>query len=333
MAVTPQSIVRSPMLLLSLLISAGIAIFGVSLFFGSCPSQQKAKAPCSYEMKPPVPTNTVDAGACTHIADELSSDASEWSEKEWVRLVNCLDNADESLDVIRVSDRALNYYPHSEILYNVKAIHELELKRYDDAVTTLQTGLQMVTPSNHVMENNLAWAGLWESRRVDALTARELYQAALRKKSNSCETIHTGLWVEYAIAMKHPGRIRHGAIENYRELRDDYDSCINRIDYGDEQTIYEVLGAGVLDHEMSKFTLLRQLETGRIARTDRGPADAALVDRALVERSERFSDLDLNLLCAEAAPVRNATHSCRALVRSHVAKTARNDRVIPMVKF
>lgn len=333
MAVTPQSIVRSPMLMLALLISTGLTIFGVSLFFGSCPSKQKVKSPCSYEMKPTAPPAQVDAGVCTHIADELPADASAWSEDNWVRLVRCLDNAEESLDLIRVADRALNYYPHSEILYNVKAIHELELKRYDAAVTTLQTGLQMVTPSNHVMENNLAWAGLWESRRIDALTARELYESALDRRPDNCETLHTGLWVEYAIAMKHPGRIRHSAIENYSDLRADYDRCISRIDYGDEHTLFEVLGAGVLDHEMSKFTLLRQLETGRIAKDDRGPADAQLVERALMEHNERFQNVDINTLCAEASPVRSATHRCRGLLRSELSKRARTDRVRLDVRF
>lgn len=332
MAVTPQSIVRSPLLLLALLLSTGIAIVGAGLFLGSCPSQKRVKSPCSYEMKPATPPPTVvDAGTCSHLTDELPTEAARWSEQNWVSLVNCLDNADESLDLIRVADRALNYYPHSEILYNVKAIHELELKRYDAAVTTLQTGLQMVSPSNHVMENNLAWAALWESRRVDALTARELYESALRRAPSNCETLHTGLWVEYAIAAKHPGRIRSGAVQNYTDLRARYDRCVSRIDHGDEHTLFEVLGAGVLDHEVAKLVLLRQLESGQLAH--RTALDGQLVERALVEHNERFNDVDVNILCAESTPVRTATHRCRALVRSELAKQARRDNVRPSVRF
>ncbi len=316
MAVTPQSIVRSPMLLMALLVSSGIAIFGVSLFFGSCSAKKTVKKPCKIVKVERQPVETVDAGVCSPLVADLPADVTQWSEANWVSLTVCLDNADESHEVVRIADRGLNFYPHSETLYNVKAYHELELKRYDHAVTTLETGLRHVTPSNGVMENNLAWAALWEARRIDSLSARELYQSSLRRDANSCEAIHTGLWVEYAVAMKQTGRARTVAVQNYENLRGQYNRCINRIDYGDEKTLYEVLGAGVLDHEMAKLTVLRELETGVI--NTRAPRDAQLVERAMTEHNERFKNLDVNDLCAEASPVRSAAHRCRGLVRSEL---------------
>lgn len=327
MAITPRSIVQSPLVLFLTLASLGaLALGGAMLFTIGCPTQQVS--PCQFARHAATPQpdlfGALRSGPCGNLLNVFPASLDRWEQGYWEAVVACLDRQGDSQNLIRVADRALQRFPKAEALYNVKGFHELELRRYSDAVTTLETGLEQVgNPSNGILENNLAWAGLWESKRVDPLRARELYQSSLRRDPTSCEAIHTGLWVEYSVASSFPSGMSETAHQNYRELRNDYARCTsNRLEYGADDVIVEVLGAGVLDYEMERVDAHRRIEEGhRVVR--RPDLASALVGASLEEAFERFDRIAVDGLCDEAAPVRSALPACRALIRQEVAQQAR----------
>lgn len=315
MAITPRSLLRSPLVLFLALASLGaLALGGAALLTLGCPTQRTTDCHRLRQAATPQPDlfGTLRHGPCGNLLAAYPASLERWEQGHWESLLVCLDRSGDSRNVVRVADRGLDYFPTAESLYNLKAFHEIELRRYDLAVQTLETGLAAVgTPSNGVLENNLAWAGLWDSSRVDLLRARELYESSLRRDPTSCEAIHTGLWVEYAIAANFPSAMREGASQNYGELRADYDRCTgNRLEYGSDETIVEVLGAGVLDHEMKRID-----GTAHQARDRRGMPQSELVGAAFDEASERFRAVDLNGMCDRATPVRSAMRSCHMLLR------------------
>ena len=314
MAITPRSLLRSPLVLFLALASLGaVALGGVALLSLGCPTQRMPD--CERFRQAPTPQPDVFGalrhGPCRSLLQAYPASLDRWQQGNWEALLVCLDQQGDSRSVIRVADLGLEYFPKAESIYNLKAYHEMELRNFSAAVHTLQTGLAEVgTPSNGILENNLAWAGLWDSEQVDLLRARELYQSSLRRDPTSCEAIHTGMWVEYGIAANFPSAMRDGAVDNYRELRNDYGRCTgNRLEYGEDDVILEVMGAGVLDHEMKRIT-------GESRRgCDRRAPRSRLVSASLAEAAERFDGVELNGLCDQATPVGSALRSCHMLVR------------------
>ena len=149
--------------------------------------------------------------------------------------------------------------------------------------------------------------------------ARRHYESSLEFEA-SCEAFHTGMWVEYGVASKSSGHSRDEAIEQYDVLRERYEPCTNRVDGGDRMIGYEVAGAGILDAEIHKLTMIQFFEKNEID----GLAGFAPHRTKLVERSVPALGItnarQVGDACTDIAPVRSALPACRkaltaALVR------------------
>ncbi len=265
------SVFKSRTLMVALVISAMIAMFGFSLFtavFMSCGAK----------------TVTV----ATPVLDTVRTEA------QWVQVISPM--ADHRLAVVK-SKQALAQHPRSEILSNLKAIHEIEARRFHDAVLTLQKAKTVISPTTGTMDNNLAWAGLWTGQNRTEL--QRLYSAALRFDSADCNVIHTGMWVEYALAAESAGATRERSLLRYRALRHKYEGCEFRADNrAPNEFAYEVIGAGVLDQEISKLATNRR-GTSRLVQ--------AGVNKA--------TNLNPVQLCAKASPILSLRKQCEQAVR------------------
>ncbi|MFB6263401.1 MAG: hypothetical protein ABEL76_07235 [Bradymonadaceae bacterium] len=185
--------------------------------------------------------------------------------------------------------------------------------RHTRAVETLRTALGKTgTSYDGILENNLAWAGLWARREMPLDRARSLYQKALDRSSGMCAYLHTGLWVEYAIAESEQGVERFRALKNFRNLRQRYEPCLSRLEQGDWQTVAEVAGAGVMFDSLAS-------EDGR---TSKSSSSGSTVLRRVVRTLESdFPTKSIEALCRDATPLESAHHECTKRLRS-VAKSA-----------
>lgn len=291
MAIAPRTIIRNPALLaLTSLAATAVAAGGLFVMVFTC-----SKAPTHHTV--------YEAQTCTYVVD--SQDQNVWSEFDFVNVVSCFDDQDDHVAALNTARTGLQRYPTSEVLWNLRGYQEIELQDYEAAVATLRTGLTRVTPTNGVMENNLAWAGLWASRTMDLREARRHYTASLERDGASCEALHTGLWTEYAIAASQSDMERKNAMQRYDALRVRYSGCEQRLDPSNLDTVEEVLGAATIDFEMSR------LEAGT-----RGPQvwaaarSSANLARQAVNTANSAGVQDIEALCAAATPIPSAQHAC-----------------------
>ncbi len=300
MAITPRTLLKNPLILIVATLSF-FAMTALSIFMLTSSCQQKTVKVNR------VVVETYDA--CNYVAS--TPEMMNWSENDFIAVAACYDGKNDSQSAINIADHGLRMYPRSESLFNIKGYHQIEMKRYEAAVDTLRHGLEMVrTPTTGTMENNLAWAGLWVPREMTLGQARNLYTRSLQRDAKSCEAIHTGLWVEYAVAAQANGPTRKFAINRYDRLRDQYDGCEKRVlSTSDENIIAEVLGAGVLDYEMamlsssdSKPDWARRHTANKLIKTATSQAKSVNV----------FNSAEL---CEAATPIGALQHSCLQLTK------------------
>lgn len=316
MAITPRTIFSSP---------ASATIATVSLLAFSAVGTLAYKVAQDGHQERGYYAYEIDAASsCDGVREVLGQDKSSWSETDWLVYSGCFDKKNNSRMAATVAGQGLRYYPSSESLYNMKGLHEIILGEHSQAVDTLERGLQNVgSPSSGMMENNLAWAGLWVPREMDRKRARVLYKRALQRAPHSCETVHTGLWVEYAIAKETRGIERYHALKKFLDLRERYEPCQQRIAGGDWQTMVEVVGATVLfqdiDDELSA--------PNTVAAKHHGQQDGAeeLVE-ATEKLRERYRGVSIDALCREAMPMANTHHLCVDAVTEAVDEVEADER-------
>ncbi|MEZ4458589.1 MAG: hypothetical protein R3E66_02455 [bacterium] len=298
MAIAPRTILKNPALLALTTLAVGAVGAGGML------ALYLASVSCQY------PANVQNFDPCAYTVE--SSDTSRWTEREFVAHATCDAGMDNDWGALDTAKTGLLRYPSSEVLLNIRGYHEINLGLYDEAVDTLRNGVARVTPSNGVMENNLAWAGLWAPRKMDLREARALYTRSLERDPNSCEAVHTGMWVEYAIAAKEGEAERRNAIKRYDTLRDRYDGCERRLAEPSEDRIQEVLGAATLDFEMSKLAAANNQTKPAWARAH---MSTILARSAMtVARSEGMTDVDT--LCSGATPIGQTHTTCVQLAKA-----------------
>ncbi len=263
--------------------------------------------------------------SCSGIREVLGQDKSSWSETDWMVYASCYENKNNSRMAATVASQGLQYYPDSEPLYNMEGYHEIVLGEYARAVHTLEKGLRNVgNPSNGVMENNLAWAGLWVPREMSRERARVLYQRALQHSPESCETLHTGLWVEYAIARESRGVEKYQALKNFLSLRHRYEPCEGRIDSGDWKTLVEVVGASVMFQDVDQNLNV----PNTVANSDEPTGTHDLL-RVTQKLRENYRGVSINALCREAMPLATTQHMCEDAVGKavHTLRAAEQEGV------
>lgn len=300
MAITPRTLLKNPLILIVATLSF-FAITGLTFFALTSSCKQKTVTVHKVVVE--------NQHACNYVAS--TTRMSEWTENDFIAVAACYDGRDDSLGAINVTDHGLRMYPRSESLFNIKGYHQIELKQHEAAVQTLRRGLKMVrTPSNGTMENNLAWAGLWVPRTMNLGEARNLYSRSLQRDAKSCEAIHTGLWVEFAVAAKANGPTRNFAIKRYDRLRDQYDGCEKRaLNTSDTNVIAEVLGAGVLDYEMATLS-------SSDAKPDWARRHTAnKLIKTATSQAKSVNAFNSAELCEAATPIGSLQHSCLQLTK------------------
>lgn len=303
MAITPRTIFTSPASATVATVSL-LAFSAVGTLAYKVAQQNNADAPQVYEYQA--------TESCSGIREVLGQNKTAWSETDWIVYASCFEHKNNSRMAMTVASQGLHYYPASEPLYNMKGYHQIVLGEYAQAVDTLEKGLQSVgNPSNGVMENNLAWAGLWVPREMDRNRARVLYKRALRRNAGSCETLHTGLWVEYAIAREARGIEKGHALQNFDNLRNRYERCQQRIDSGEWKTLVEVVGASVLFQDVDE----------NLSVTDADEHDGTEdLHQVTQELRENYRGVSINALCREAMPLASTHHMCEDAVGEAVHK-------------
>ncbi len=242
--------------------------------------------------------------ACNHVADQFESDRSLWSEYAWANYTYCYDQNDQSEMVVRSAAEGLKYHPQSEILYNLKGVHQILLEDYAGAIDTLSDGMDNVEfHRSGQMANNLAWAGLWEPRLMRLDEARSLYIEALARSPYACELVHTGLFVEFAIASQSHGLDRYDSLKRFNDLRNRYNRCLDRLEDGDWMTVVEIVGAAVLFDNIDS------------AHVD----DVQPLMRSAVRVLQReHGDVSIDDVCSEAMPLADFHHQCVDAVTSAI---------------
>ncbi|TDP75462.1 hypothetical protein [Bradymonas sediminis] len=318
MAITPRTIFSSPA-------SATVATVALLAFsaVGTLAYQVANRTAPEARVVQMTKTST----RCDSVREVVGPNMARWSENEWIVLASCYENQNDSLAAARVAKHGVHFYPRSETLYNIAGYHEISRGEYSRAIHTLRTGLRNVErPTSGVMANNLAWASLWVPNATSATEARALYQSALRYDTNSCETLHTGLWVEYALAMQNTSGIQQAqALRNFQNLRARYNSCESRVDDGQWKSMVEVVGASVLfekiDHMLDPSTDLH----GAYGVRSEGTQSVARVTNKL---RENFSGTSIRALCDEAMPLTSTRADCVKSVSNavQVARSAEAQR-------
>lgn len=315
MAITPRTILTS---------AAPATVAVVSLYFFTvlgttaftCLTDTEEATSQNGTEAPVTELDPLQSTSCDHVADRFGADDTEsWSEFAWVNYAYCFDQRDESEAAIAAAQRGLQHYPNSEVLFNLKGYHQSVLGRHDEAIETLSLGMDRVdNPRNGVMANNLAWAGLWEPRMMHPEEARDLYIRSLALSPGVCETLHTGLFVEYAIADQAEGLDRFNALKRFSDLRDQYNRCLDRLEDGGRDTVVEVVGAAVLfedvDHLDNEIHPLMHSAT-----------------TTLINQREDFS---IDAICEEAMPLADYHHDCvdalRESIEARQAQERRHDQ-------
>lgn len=262
---------------------------------------------------------------CDDVAIRYNGDPSTWPEIAWSRFVECLDEHDRSEAVVDFAGAGLQHHPRSEYLYNLKGYHQSVLGDHAGAIDTLERGMEAVTHHrNGIMANNLAWAGMWEPRKLETERARELYVRALALTPDQCEIVHTGLFVEFTMTNQaDDGLARYESLTRFNELRNRYNRCLDRLADGDRKTVVEILGAAVL------FSDVDALDDG-----DVHPLMRSATSKFFAE----YDDTSVDSLCEEAMPLADYHHDCvdavetslraqQELNREHEIRDARVDEV------
>lgn len=319
MAITPRTIFTNP---------ASATVMAASLFaftaaglymFGDCATS------CS-RSEVSAATVVETSSACDDVRMSKTFDKSQWSEYDWFQYASCFDQHNASRKVVDVATQGLNYHPSSEALYNLKGYHLIELGEYEEAVRTLETGLRRVgVTSSGTMENNLAWAGLWVPREMDLHRARALYKRSMQREAGVCETIHTGMWVEYAISREARGLERAQALRAFNDLSVKYEPCQERYDDGDRTLLIEVLGAAVISEHVARELRANALLDG----ADR-PGDMMMGNVAR-ELRKRYRGASIDALCREASPLATAHHTCVDMVDKAVTTQRRLEKYGPPI--
>jgi hypothetical protein len=302
MAITPRTILTSAapatVAVVSLYLFTAI---GVSAF--KCTKQATAPVERSYSQIETMPTIQVNrVGACNDVINVLGVDKQSWSETGWVMYVSCFDQCNDSRMVISAASHGLRYYPSSEVLYNLVGYHQIVLGEHEAAVHTLQTGMRNVARQQiGTMANNLSWASLWVPRSMRLEESRALYRQSLAIAPNSCETLHTGLWVEYAMSKRANGVEQFEALRAFGNLRDRYEPCLQRAENGDWNTLIEVVGAAVM-FEYLDFA------------ADRSQRASDVHHPTLVNVTKQFRanyrGASIDAICKEAMPLSETHHLC-----------------------
>ncbi|GEM_PF-5023050 len=278
---SPTSIFRSRALLAALVISAMIALFGFSLFtavFMSCSISEPVSV--------------------------LRTPQTYLTEAQWIMRVSAMEN---HVQASKEAQTALEQYPGSETLWNLKGIHEIEARNFTQALSTLKKAKTYVVPTTGTMDNNLAWAGLWTN--ANSLSLQSQYTTALNFDSSDCNIIHTGMWVEFKRATEGTRVDRSRAIMRYRALRHKYEGCEYRADNRPaNEFAYEVIGAGFLDKEIGRLSLGHSTVNARLLH---------------VGMSKITKSANPVAICAEAAPLARSRARCEQTVRTSNSVTKR----------
>lgn len=244
------------------------------------------------------------SSACDHVAARFGDEPSQWSEFAWVNFTYCFDQNDDSPMVIKTARQGLEHHPSSEVLYNLKGYHQIVTDDHAAAIDTLREGMDQVAHSrNGVMANNLAWAGLWEPRQMQLEEARGLYVKSLAQSPGVCETVHTGLFVEFALANQAQGLERFDALKRFSELRNRYNRCLDRLDDGKWETVVEIIGAAVL------FDNVDNANPKTVHPLMRSATQTLIRDHGEVTIEE---------VCEEAMPLADFHHDCIETVENSV---------------
>lgn len=301
MAISPRTIIRNPALLALTTLAAGaVGVVGVAVMMcgGSCPASN-----AEYN-----PTLVQYHGEYSPCADVAVADSNQWTEMDFVRVAFCYNEVGDQETALLNAKVGLLRYPSSETLLNVRGYQEIELGLYADAVDTLRNGVSRVTPTDGVMENNLAWSGLWAPRSMDLREARKHITNSLTRDPSSCEGIHTGMWVEYAIAASQTNVERENAIARFDILRDRYFGCEARLNSGKPEVVQEVLGAATLDFEMSRLA-----PNDRVKPAWARAHTSAILARLAMQTAQTNGFADPGFLCAAATPVAQTHNTCLRL--------------------
>ncbi len=318
MAITPRTILSSPA-------PATVAVVSLYLFtvVGTAAYTSLMKGDCALSSSPPAAT------ACESAAVSQFGDQAEWSEFAWVQYAYCYDSLEDSRQAIRAADEGLQDYPTSQLLYNLKGYHQIVLGEHSDAIDTLREGMERVEhQQNGVMANNLAWAGLFEPRQMRLEEARELYLQSLARSPRVCESLHTGLFVEFAAASRTHGLDRYDALRRFTSLRSQYEGCLHRLERGDWMTTVEIVGAAAVFDDVD----------------NPNPENVS----SLLQRSTRvlmtnFPEKSATEVCDEAMPMPDFYHQCveavqrgmranRLADRNHAERNARVQEVTEQLK-
>lgn len=299
MAIAPRTVIKNP----ALLALTTLAVGAVGMVVANMYMHVNARGCTMYA--PPVQASS----PCERQVGTL--DKRQWGEREFISVAMCEANMQNDAAALAVARKGLLRYPSSETLLNIRGYHEISLGMYDQAVDTLRGGVARVTPSDGVMENNLAWAGLWSPRKMDLSEARRLYVSSLERDPSSCEAVHTGMWVEYAVATSAGDVERRNAIRRYDLMRDRYDGCERRLANPSVDRIQEVLGAATLDFEMSRLAANDRVKPAWA----RAHTSAVLAREAMnVARAQGITDTEQ--LCAGATPIGQTQSTCLKLTKA-----------------
>lgn len=312
MAITPRTILTNPATVAVATVSV-FAISAAAIFaLGTCPTKRGC-----HMVKTNLHTQDVP---CDNLRQQLGHNKATWSEFDWFQYATCFDQHNDSRRVIEASSQGIGYYPRSEALYNLKGYHLIKLRRYEEAVKSLDEGMRRVgVPSSGTMPNNLAWAGVWAPREMTLDRARALYQESLRVESGVCETLHTGLWVEYAIAKRSRGIERAVALKRLNTLRMQYEPCHSRYQSGEWNTLVEVLGAAVIFEDLEQ-------ELGGFHGAHANP-DASLIKDVSRELRKKYRGASIDALCRESIPVADAHHACVKIIDNTVTQLRVQEKV------
>lgn len=311
MAITPRTIFSTPA-------SATVATVALLAFSAvGTLAYQVANRAASQAQDPAALAHP--ASNCDEVREVIGSNAANWSENGWILMASCYERNNDSRTAAQVARRGVSFYPHSETLYNIAGYHEIVQGEYQRAIDTLQTGLRQVKqPTNGVMANNLAWASLWVPNSLNSAQARALYQSSLRHDSNSCETLHTGLWVEYAIAAQHRSGIEQAqALRNFQNLRNRYQHCQSRVEDGQWKSMVEVMGAAVLFENVDSILASRPAYGSQ---TD----GAQAVQRVTEKLRKDYGGISVRALCAEAMPLEGTRAGCAQSITNAVHNIQRD---------
>lgn len=285
MAITPRSFALNPGLIG--LGTAALLIAGIAILFG--PHNQAFNG---------------DDGRAECLPSSHAPD--QWGEAQWWAHVQCLADSGDGHTAYRAADRAVSHYPSSEALLNLRGFVAGRNGDHAVAAYDFRRGQQLTGSPSGVFENNIAWSTLWllddlspERAHRALLDARRLYEQSLNKQW-SCERVHTGLFVEFALLGHQTNRAF--ALDRYNELYQQYEPCWDRVATGDELVVEEISSAAIMDEQL---------------RTQIDPHHSARHRHHLRQALRRASDAGVSTgeLCKSAIPVAPARVACLELIR------------------